>query len=607
MTSSSFKSSSFDTSEMTSRSFPFANIGRIIPAFIDSAEEIEMNKKPLPISPEYDMIREKYFSDTKIDRSHWVARLLEEHPEIKELRDTVLPLDRAIEFGRLYLPDERLIKHSTLLALISQHLRTLGLIESQSSLYSEWDGPYDIPPNLDHSQLMILLQRGVLHAERFWELTMPGTMSKSAEVDQVPNELSKIIGVLQAKKGSGGKRLIEERDEGPELINGAMRYPTINQIIWICTTDSPFRTEQFVSAVTFPYLAYFDPQIYFEKIQERFEIAFTENEHFVDLTMQLLISWFRNSQPLLGLKLANNVKKYVMTEIRSRYPTYCDKFFEGIKPTPIEPINYEIAPPVEIGEEPYSLWVGEFNLLSLTPKEFGRQLTIYLQNIFFKIHSCELIDNAWDSEKLHSRAPNVVFQKKVFDKIIRWLAYSILIPPQGMTNVDMYNYVLKVCKECFDFQSYEACAIICLIFESFLFNTALEEQGDSRLVRTMNDIKNELLASNSCFKSGFEMCERAKQGPNPCLPFLHVYTKKIATFVEGYVDSVKAGLSSGSADIKVITEVYSMVSKVEEFKKRRFHFFPIDQAQEAFAKLPMFTDDYVHKVKAEVKAQNTSI
>ena len=132
-------------------------------------------KKPLSISREFDLVLEQHKAkdDDGIDRSEWLNRLLQLHPEIKTLRESVNPIARAATFGRLYLPPNRYIPHDVLLALISQHLRTLGLTETQAALHQEWGSDFNIPPHKQYSQLSLLVQRGIYRAEKFWELAIP--------------------------------------------------------------------------------------------------------------------------------------------------------------------------------------------------------------------------------------------------------------------------------------------------------------------------------------------------------------------------------------------------------------------------------------------------
>ena len=70
---------------------------------------MEVRKEIFSISTEYDIMRENYFCKDNIDRSQWMENIYSKNPSVKKFREQVSPVDRAIEFGNLYLPEERII------------------------------------------------------------------------------------------------------------------------------------------------------------------------------------------------------------------------------------------------------------------------------------------------------------------------------------------------------------------------------------------------------------------------------------------------------------------------------------------------------------------
>lgn len=132
-----------------------------------------IQKVPIPISQEFDLLLTNHKSLEEVDRSKWEKQVLSNNPEISFIRQSVNPLVRAAHFGRLFIPQKRLIPHHILFVLISQHLRVLGLTESQASLHSEWGSELHVPPHKDYSQLSLLIQRALFRTEKFWLLSMP--------------------------------------------------------------------------------------------------------------------------------------------------------------------------------------------------------------------------------------------------------------------------------------------------------------------------------------------------------------------------------------------------------------------------------------------------
>ena len=302
-------------------------------------------RQPLPICAEYDMIRENYFSDKEVDRSEWLAELLEKHPEIKEFRERMLPVDRAIEFGRLYLPDNRLIPPNDLLALISQHLRTLGLVESQSSLHSEWDGQkLTIPASFNRSQLTFLVQRGIKHAERFWELTMPEPgpedakdKAKDKRKEELIEEISRVIGgapVLQDDIRDLASEKCEVDSKNPQNLmkneKGELVSATLNQLIWICTTtnryNNPPEEQKLRNILCFMSSSFASKNVFFMKLKQRFEIALAETDpkerkNAVTMTFDFMCDWLRDGGKEISQSLRPDIDQYIKDKkILTQYP-----------------------------------------------------------------------------------------------------------------------------------------------------------------------------------------------------------------------------------------------------------------------------------------------
>ncbi|EAY17637.1 hypothetical protein TVAG_235190 [Trichomonas vaginalis G3] len=588
MSSSSFKSSSFDTGDAISKTFPFGSPSGVSPLLDQSNDEEKIQRIPLPISLEYDSIREKYFSDTKVDRSKWVAKLLNEHPEIKELRDRVLPLDRAIEFGRLYLPDDRLIDHTELLSLVSQHLRTLGLMETQSSLCSEWDMLSNIPDNLDHSQLMIILQRGVLNAEKFWNLTMPGTTPIEKEQNAkntLQPEIAKIIGSNPTLYY--GKPLLEDRYNDQPMTTPKYTVYSLNQIIWICTTDSPTRTPEFIDIFSYPYVTICEPLVVFSKLQERFQIAFSENEHAVENTFNFFLQWYRNSKPIMDSRLISTIKSFVNTELRSKYISLSEKFYEPLPPP--EPINYDISPTPDLGENPFSLFVGPFSLLCLTPREFARQYTLYTQERFLKIEPCEFT-YIQDWNRATEVFPNIKFLQDSFDiiasNVTMWLTY----PPKGFSYMDILVYFIRVAKECYDIQSYNCMmALLLPTTTPFQLDDLARAMPDSKLKDFLNLNLNSI---NGRFEKLLNLYKTALATSAPTMPFFMIYKNFFTSAASGIKDGIREFTIEGKVEFLSLKKYYAWGEELRAAQKRRFNFLPISQAQEAFSKLKNQPNDY---------------
>ena len=130
-----------------------------------------------------------------VDRSQWKALALQRNPEIKDLRDRLTPINRAVSFGRVYNYNSSspgisshpsyLFDKNKLLQLILQHLQYEGLSESVQALEREVELEH-FNADLNESRLVTLLRIALEDTERIWDLTIADkthTTTKSANKD----------------------------------------------------------------------------------------------------------------------------------------------------------------------------------------------------------------------------------------------------------------------------------------------------------------------------------------------------------------------------------------------------------------------------------------
>ncbi|KAH0790080.1 RasGEF domain containing protein [Histomonas meleagridis] len=602
-------SNSLDTTTLQSKSLtPHAK------AFLDTQEkptQPQIQRPCLPISPEYDMVRENYFSKVDVDRSQWMAQLLQLNPEIKQFRERVLPLERAVEFGRLYLPDDRLVNHNVVLSLISQHLRTLGLVESQSSLHSEWDCPLNIPTSLDHSQIVLLIQRGIQHAERFWELTMDGTAPNDPDRKQLLEEISRVIGgapVIQ----DNGKDLKSETPNDPQFItvvDGVLKSATLNQLIWICTTNSQYKTPDLISAVCLTYSSFTKAGILFSKLCERFKIAFAEpnwddQRRSVELTFDFLHRWLRESGREMEDSVLSAIRTFVDKEIRPRFPNLCERLRDLDQPrSPDDYIDESRAPKVELGVR-HTLWTEEFTLTSLPPVELARQLTMWTSRPFYSIKRSEFLDGSWDDPRRQHRSPNIVKITKKYDVAVSWFTINVLKPPQGFDRVGIISYFIKVAKKLYKMHNYLCCMWVLSAFNNpplFRLKKTMAVV-DKKKVQWLNDAVKKLLNFSDNFKVPIDISNNAlaKNPKSPVLPALTCILSQLATYTAG----VSAMSNNQQINVRRALEIFTYIQSIEKFQKERYCFLPIDQAQDLIEGLVKIDSDELDALSREVEPPN---
>lgn len=633
----------------------------------DSFHE-EISKKPFHVSNEYDTMRENFFCKDDIDRSQWIEKLFSNYPDIKEFRQKIMPVDRAIEFGNLYLPEERLINQETIFSLISQHFRTLGLINSQQSLHQEWDGIFDFPISLNQSQLEFLIQRGIQNSENFWTLITPGSMSKNDNEDEkVIEEFEKIIGKeissefsikdsspFNLDKPGDPNELIFDKDD--QLIKA-----TINQIIWLYTTNNKFKFKQLMEATCLLSSSLIkDTRIMFLKIRERFKIAiesetilpnfqikydsqidkpnpvrdfdiiteeelsnlqitdsiksettaevnektkdeekenqltpqtkFTENQYNqIKKTLNLLSIWLDQCGPQIPQPVFSSVISFIHNEVPIDFSKQIEKIqllisriinqrnqlnesnsddandFTQTQPPPKVELDYHHMP-----------WSPNFELINLPPIEFARQLTIFISKYFNQINRCELVYS--NDDEIEENQPNLTNLINKGNNFFRWIQFYVLSKSEISERSSMINYFIKVAKKLFEIQNYYGCSLILNTFDnafaSLKATKALIAKNDLIFIE---EAKNQIV-NFSTDSSVIRQFFNESLSKTPTIPVIFPYKSSIQSAIKGRLfedDKIK---------IPVLLEIFKLVCEFEEFQKKKYNFYVIDQAQELLDK-----------------------
>ena len=533
----------------------------------------------LPTSTEFDSLQERLFFRDNLDRSGWHARMLEEHPELRNYEERVDPVARASTFGRAYLPTNRLLNHSTLLALISQHLRTIGLVDSQSSLHAEWAEPLEVPAHMQRSQLNVIVQRGIGRAERFWDLAMDTSREPEVASQLLDAEISRTIG--------GTPNMVEDdtplasetfRDERFLRLDedGSLAEASLNQIVLLATSDGgQVGGPLFIPAICLTYRSFTTSKILFMKIRERFKMAFAEEYESqrvrtIALTLNLFNAWIADidniEQPVIDA-----MRSFVETELRPRAPSFCSNLFAE-KTVSNTRIDYSKAPKVELGICK-NLWSGDFSLFDIPPVEVARQLTVMSSTRYYAVSRNELLDNAWQVPRLKHRAPNICALTDYANRLSAWVQTTILTENSLTRRLARMRFFVQVMGELekmrnfFDLYSLYGGFNEAPIYRLTLHKARLPEDMQELLERT---------GEGSSPLNNYALCRQlhqdALQSMQPVLPHLPMLLGDIFK----YNDGTKA-MVNGLVNLRKCYRMLKLIRSFEEYKRRKYCFLPIEQ------------------------------
>jgi hypothetical protein len=545
----------------------------------------------------------QFFCDDGVDRSSWLQRALEENPDVRTYREQVNPVVRAATFGRLYLPANRIIAPDVLLTLISQHLRTLGLVKSQLALHSEWDSPWDIPVHLLHSQLTYLIQRGIFRAEKFWEL------AHGSDTTGLDEEISKTIGGAPVI-ADDVKPLERETIADPEFVkvgaDNTLQEASLNQLILLLTTDTDIKMKHVATAVCIHFKSFTNSRIMFSKIRERFRMTFKNcDRRGSELTYKFLERWLKKSPGEIEHSVMEAIRVFSEKELASHFRRTQSVIAvqESNRGKGEHSIDYSRAPKVDLGHC-RGLWIGQFSLVDLPAVEIARQMTYWTCVRYYAVQRSELVDGAWNKPRLKHRAPNISAIFSHGTMIFEWVATEILrCEPADRKRV--FSFFVDVMRNLWELQNFwDAFSVWCGI-DKFPFLIKFKEiaswipQKDHQTLELIKKYWDDEGGSNPLKR---KLHDAARESKQPSVPYLGLLLSDLFRYVEAEIPELHGEL----INISKFTKIHHFIKLFESFKNPKYCFLPVDQVQGKLDNLPVESDEWQRQQMDRIDAMSSS-
>ncbi|KAL6078080.1 Ras guanine nucleotide exchange factor, variant 2 [Balamuthia mandrillaris] len=199
--------------------------------------------------------------------------------------------------------------------------------------------------------------------------------------------------------------------------------------------------------------------------------------------------------------------------------------------------------------------------------------------IFRAIQPVELLNQAWNKEKYHHRAPNVRSLIQLFNKVSRWISSSILREDKLKKRAKLMTKYLELAIQLFDYNNFNASlAIISGINNAAVHRLRFtRDEVASRLWDQIHDIQEVLGGKNySCYR------ERLHSVNPPLLPYLGVYLTDLTFIEDGNPDFIGDLINFKKREL-----IYDVISEVQQYQQTEYS-FTVDAGVVAFLKnLPM--------------------
>ena len=522
-------------------------------------------------------------------REDWRARAQIDHPSFKEARERALPIPRAVSFGRAFLPEYRYLPPGAVFALIEQHLRTVGLLESEAAVHAEWPDTAQIPSHLSESQLVLLLERGLMRCERLWRL---------ADGDELDEEISRTIGGIPVVSEAVDEPLI-----GDLVVDasGRLQGTTLPKLIELLTDHCDIDVSGVAEALCLTYSALVSAKEMWMRLRERVLAAVEERRGFVvKRTFRLIEMWWRENYDELEPAIVESVRELARAHLKTLDLELFLRFEK--MDTASEPVEELKKPPlVKLGNA--TLW-GEFKLLDLPADELARQLTVWTAERFYAIKKTELMNGNWSNPRMAHRAPNVVALVKHGEIVGKWVASSVLAE-RGLDNrLRLWDYFVQLMRALWNCGNFcDAFAVYTGLWE----NSAMERLKIHRKMlpaadrRFLGEVQGVYTGGGMSWQRIRKKQIDHRKSGKPTLPYLAVLLADLRSHNEATPNKV-----NGLLNVAKCVTMYKLIRAIDEFKEPKFNFLPILQAQEVLGKLPVMEEDGMKVLSMEIEPEGAT-
>eukprot|EP01119_Soliformovum_irregulare_P016223 TRINITY_DN4671_c0_g1_i2.p1 TRINITY_DN4671_c0_g1~~TRINITY_DN4671_c0_g1_i2.p1 ORF type:complete len:599 (-),score=177.25 TRINITY_DN4671_c0_g1_i2:33-1829(-) len=548
-------------------------------------------------------------STVEIDRSSWISRLHERHPQIVELKERLYPLERGISLGREYqssdpvsrtLQQEDLLNPKTVMQLIMQYLEFEGLKKSKALLERELKMKCTVSSDRVECRLVTILRMILKDTERIYDFAMDDKFTTSKQNFRDLQDHLLDLDLLEEDELDGDVSIWEENpfnlitDPGPPItIKGA----SFNNLVIKLTDTSTGETfdPQLLPIMLATYRTFTTPEKFLQKLIERFQVPpkpmngeseeeWKSMKKGVQLkVIGVLKRWipdqyddFRNSDKLM--KRLEEFMKMIQSDPLNQHLAKAlqstlsmTEKLAGPKLRTTQDINTKpSAPDPRVSLK--TIFAAELDVLrDIDEEEIARQLTLLEFEIYAAIKHTELLGLAWSKPNLKHRAPNVLRMSDRSTKLSQWVATMVLKEEKIKKRVRLIQKLIKIAEYLFQNNNFSTTlAILAGLNTSPIHRLRFTWAEVSRgSILVFHDLQDKL-SSNRNFSQYRAILAAANP---PCIPYLGTYLTDL-TFIDEANDQYRELINFSKRK-----SIYDVFEKIKRYQLLAYNFIPIEQIQ----------------------------
>lgn len=344
------------------------------------------------------------------------------------------------------------------------------------------------------------------------------------------------------------------------------------------------------------YRSFTSPETILRKLFERYNVPIHVNQQTKNVVKtrvtQLLKLWIKDYYFDWNEGMLRSLEKFMDDHLQKEYPRFieslqanCDRLRRGEVQKMVIINSNSIEKPLVTLDQ--LLNTENLDFYSVNAEEIARQITVIEHQIYRKIRSPELLNQAWNNKTLKHRSPNVLKLIERFNKISEWVTSEVVRPESLAKRVERYEYFIKLAQILMDnLHNFNTMLAVC---------SGLQNAAVNRLRHTKNGVADnlaeslqEMLRIMSTDDSYKEFRNVLKLASPPKLPYLGMFLTDITFIEDGNPDFIESKEISGKMLINWSKRVmlYRVIKQIRDYQGYDYaqYYAPIPQIQNLIEK-----------------------
>ncbi|KAJ3437416.1 ras guanine nucleotide exchange factor i-related [Anaeramoeba flamelloides] len=530
-------------------------------------------------------------------REEWFVKIMEKHPDFKDIRERIDPISRTETFLNIYGGGKKEVCESIndelVYQLIMQYFMSLGYKKSKKMLEKQCGTKYQ-PQYLFDARIQTLIRVALRDTNVIWDTHHSELENEinGGGIDLI-NHLRSINVLDDDEDDDDDLSSIWDDDKGDivfvdnsnekNISTKKVKAGSLNKLVeWL--THENFQNLTFLKTFLMTYQSFTSPKTLLTKLFQRYHVPkrnelneddFIKKKKCIQIRvcnvikLWVLSNW-KDFSSSMQKELNNFLNKTLKQDKHQVIAQTLQKAIDRQKAQVSEKYrtSQKVAPPEP--KVPKNIFSPNLSVFDVDEEEIARQITLIEFDIFKTIRPKELLNLAWSKPKLKHRAPNVIRFIEKFNSNSRWAQQTILQYDKFRQRGKVISWLIKIAEQLRKLNNFDAVMSI----NSGLNSSAIHrlkysfEEVPRRLLDMYQEFKDDL-SSNQSYKKYRSILHRINP---PCIPYLGVYLTDLTFIEDGNPDKINGLINFSKRRL-----IFDVIFEIQNFQQRGYNLQPVQQ------------------------------